>query len=142
MKRSHLSIIAILLAGTSLSGCGGRLANLFDFDRTQPRIQGERIPISVSDQLIAADPVLASAKMELPAPRRNMEWPTAGGSPDNMTGNLVADGPLQRVWTVTAGKGSDSSSRLTAPPIVAGGLIYVLDAESHIWAFDASTGAA
>lgn len=141
MKRSHLSLIAILLAGSSLSGCGGRIADLFDFDRTQPRIQGERIPIIISDQLIAADPLLASAKMELPAPRRNMEWPTAGGSPDNLTGNLVADGPLQRVWTVTAGKGSDSSSRLTAPPIVAGGLIYVLDAESHVWAFDARTGA-
>jgi outer membrane protein assembly factor BamB len=141
MKRSHLSIIAILLAGTALSGCGGRIANLFDFDRAQPQIQGERIPIIVSDQVIAADPLLASAKMELPAPRRNTEWPTAGGSPDNMTGNLMADGPLQRVWSVTAGKGSDSSSRLTAPPIVAGGLIYVLDAESHVWAFDASTGA-
>jgi outer membrane protein assembly factor BamB len=92
--------------------------------------------------VIAADPLLASAKMELPAPRRNMEWPTAGGSADNMTGNLIADGPLQRAWSVVVGKGSDSYSQLTAPPIVAGGLVYVMDAQSHLFAFDARTGEA
>ena len=141
MTNTRLSSLAILLAATALSGCGGRIANLFDFDRVDPQIQGERIPIIISDQVITPDPMLASAKMELPPPKRNMEWPTAGGSPDNLTGNLMADGPLQRVWSVTAGKGSDSSSQLTAPPIVAGGLVFVLDAESHLWAFDARTGA-
>jgi len=142
MKRSRVCSVAVLLAATALSGCGGRIANLFDFDRETVAIQGERIPIIVSDQVLSADPMLATAKMELPAPRRNMEWPTAGGSPANMTGNLLADGPLERVWSVPAGKGSDSASQLTAPPIVAGGLIYVLDAESHVYAFDARSGAA
>jgi outer membrane protein assembly factor BamB len=142
MNRSHFSSLAVLLAATSLAGCGGRIANLFDFSRPQAMIQGERIPIIISDQVIAPDPLLAMAKIELPPPKRNMEWPTAGGAPDNMTGNLMADGPLQQVWSVTAGKGSDASSRLTAPPIVAGGFVYVLDAESHVFAFDARTGAA
>jgi len=140
MKRSHICSVAVLLAATALAGCGGRIANLFDFDRTTVAIQGERIPIIVSDQVITADPLLATSKMELPAPKRNMEWPTAGGSPDNMSGNLMADGPLQQVWSVPAGKGSDASSQLTAPPIVAGGLVYVLDAESHVYAFDARSG--
>src|SRR5262245_9366021 len=142
MKRSRVCSVAILLAATAIAGCGGRIANLFDFNRTKVVIQGERIPIIVSDQVLSADPMLASAKIELPAPRRNMEWPTAGGAPSNMNGNLIADGPLQRVWSVSAGKGSDSASQLTAPPIVAGGLVYVLDAESHIYAFDARTGTA
>jgi outer membrane protein assembly factor BamB len=142
MKRALVSSVAVLLAATALAGCGGRLANLFNFHRTQPAIQGERIPIIVSDQVIMADPLLASAKMELPPPKRNMNWPTAGGSPDNMTGNLMADGPLQRVWSARAGKGSDSYSQLTASPIAAGGLVYVLDAESHVFAFDAHTGRA
>ena len=142
MRRSLLCSTALLLAATALAGCGGRLANLFDFNRTTVQIQGERIPIIVSDQVIAADPLLQSAKMELPAPKRNMEWPTAGGGPANMTGNLMADGPLNRAWSVYVGKGSDSASQLTAPPIVAGGLIYVLDAESHVFALNALTGEA
>jgi outer membrane protein assembly factor BamB len=128
------------LAAPALAGCGGRIANLFDFNRTTVQIQGERIPIIVSDQVISADPLLQSAKMELPAPKRNMEWPTAGGGPTNMTGNLMADGPLNRVWSAYVGKGSDAASQLTAPPIVAGGLVYVLDAESHVFALNATTG--
>ena len=142
MRRSLLCSTALLLAATALAGCGGRIANLFDFNRTTVQIQGERIPIIVSDQVIAADPLLQSAKMELPAPKRNMEWPTAGGGPTNMTGNLTADGPLNRAWSVYVGKGSDAASQLTAPPIVAGGLIYVLDAESHVFALNAQTGEA
>ena len=142
MRRSLLCSTALLLAATALAGCGGRLANLFDFNRTTVQIQGERIPIIVSDQVIAADPLLQTAKMELPAPKRNMEWPTAGGGAANMTGNLTADGPLNRAWSVYVGKGSDAASQLTAPPIVAGGLIYVLDAESHVFALNALTGEA
>ena len=140
MRRSHICSLAVLLSATALSGCGGRIANLFDFDRTTVAIQGERIPIIVSDQVLTPDPLLASAKMELPPPKRNMEWPMAGGSPDNLTGNLMAEGPLQQVWSVPVGKGSDSSSQLTAPPIVAGGLVYVMDAESHVFAFDSRNG--
>ena len=51
-----------------------------------------------------------------------------------------ADGPLAQVWSVSAGKGTDGNSRLTAPPIVAGGLVYVLDAQNHVFAFDAQSG--
>ena len=109
MKRSRVCSVAVLLAATAIAGCGGRIANLFDFDRTKVVIQGERIPIIVSDQVISPDPMLATAKIELPAPKRNMDWPTAGGAPSNMNGNLIADGPLQRVWSVSAGKGSDKA---------------------------------
>ncbi len=69
-----------------------------------------------------------------------MDWPQPGGTPDNVTGNLMADGPLEQLWSVPAGKGTDDDSRLTAPPIIAGGLIYVLDAQTHVFAFEALTG--
>jgi outer membrane protein assembly factor BamB len=39
-----------------------------------------------------------------------------------------------------AGKGSDTDSRLTAAPIVAGGKIFVLDSQAHIFAFNAQSG--
>ena len=142
MRRALVCTTALLLATTMLTGCGGRIKNLFNFNRTTVAIQGERIPIIVSDQVLSADPLLQSAKIELPAPKRNVDWPTAGGSAANMTGNLMADGPLERVWSAYVGKGSDASSQLTAPPIVAGGLIYVVDAESHVYALDAKTGTA
>ncbi len=54
--------------------------------------------------------------------------------------HLEASGPLHVIWSQQAGKGSDSDSRLTAPPIVVNGSIYVLDAASHVYAMDAKSG--
>ena len=51
--------------------------------------------------------------------------------------HLQAAGPLRTIWATAAGKGSDDDSLLTASPIVADGLVYVLDAEGHVFAFNA-----
>jgi outer membrane protein assembly factor BamB len=135
----------IVLASLALAACGGprrTIDEIFNFTGNKTKIQGERIAIILSDQQLAPDPQLANVKMELPAPKMNAEWTEPGGSPDNVVGNLMAAGPLAQLWTVSAGKGSDGNSRLTAPPIVAGGLIFVLDAEAHVFAFEAASGRA
>ena len=54
--------------------------------------------------------------------------------------HLEAKGRLQQAWIQEAGKGSDNDSRLTAPPVVAGGKIYVLDSQAHVFAFNAQGG--
>jgi hypothetical protein len=142
MMSRTASTLAVLLAASMLSGCSSTFDTVSDwFDRSKKvKIQGERISIIASEQQLSTDPMLANVKMDLPAPKRNMEWPQPGGTPDNVMGNLMADGPLAQVWSAEAGKGTDDDSRLTAPPIVAGGLVYVLDANTHVFAFDAKTG--
>ncbi len=144
MRARILAPFAIALVAALASGCdtGRSLTDWLDFTGTKTKIQGERIPIIASQAELAADPQTAAVKMELPPPKKNMEWPLPGGTPENMMGNLQADGPLEQMWSVSAGKGSDDDSRLTAPPIVAGRLIYVLDSQAHVYAFDALTGKA
>ncbi len=143
MRLSRKVTIALLLAGaTVLSGCDtyNAVADFFALGTKKTKIQGERISIIASDAELTADPQLASSKMDLPPPRKNADWPEPGGTPDNVMGNLMADGPLEQLWSASAGKGTDSDSRLTAPPIVADGMVYVLDADTHVYAFDAKTG--
>jgi outer membrane protein assembly factor BamB len=139
--RTASSLVLLAIAGSVLASCGtyNAVADLFDREK-KSKIQGERISIIAGEQQLSSDPMLAAIKMDLPPPKKNIDWPQPGGTPDNLTGNLMADGPLEQVWSVSAGKGTDGESRLTAPPIVAGGLIYVLDAETHVFAFDALTG--
>ena len=134
--------LSLLLAGSVLAGCstGRAVVDFFDFAPNEAKIQGERISIIASEGQLSSDPMLAASKIELPPPKKNAEWPQPGGTPDNVMGNLMADGPLAQVWSVSAGKGTDDDSRLTAPPIVAGGLVYVLDAQTQVYAFDAQTG--
>src|SRR5690349_272508 len=142
MKSRSITIALLLSAAALLSGCDTyrSVADWFDLGTKKVRIQGERISIIASDAQLTPDPQLASSKMDLPPPKKNADWPEPGGSADNVMGNLMADGPLEQLWSVPAGKGTDDDSRLTAPPIVANGKIYVLDADTHVFAFDAKTG--
>ena len=135
------TLVLLTVAGSVLASCGtyNAVADLFNREK-KSKIQGERISIIATEQQIASDPMLAAVKMDLPPPKKNAEWPQPGGTPDNVMGNLMADGPLEQVWSASAGKGTDDDSRLTAPPIVAGGLVYVLDAQTHVFAFDALNG--
>jgi outer membrane protein assembly factor BamB len=143
MKSSRVALTALVLAAaTALSGCetGQSILDWLDLASAKTKIQGERIAIIAPDQELEADPQIAMEKMTLPPPKKNADWALPGGTADNMVGNLLTDGPLKQVWSTDTGKGSDGDSELTAPPIVAGGLIYVLDAAAHVYAFDALTG--
>ncbi|HEY3637633.1 MAG TPA: PQQ-binding-like beta-propeller repeat protein [Rhizomicrobium sp.] len=103
-------------------------------------IKGERISVMAEDTSLKPDPDLAKTGVVLPPPYVNKEWPEPGGYAANAMYHLSANGPLRSIWETDTGKGSDDDSRLTAPPIVAGGRVFVLDAEAHVFAFNARDG--
>jgi hypothetical protein len=67
------------------------------------------------------------------------DWSQPGGRADNAPGNLKVAG-YKVAWKREVGTGSNRRERLVAPPVIAGGKIYVLDADSQISAFTAETG--
>jgi outer membrane protein assembly factor BamB len=93
-----------------------------------------------TDTSLKPDPDLAKTEVLLPPPYTNREWPEPGGYAANAMYHLQAAGPLRTAWQADAGKGSDDDSRLTAPPVVAEGRVFVLDSQAHIFAFDARNG--
>lgn len=106
----------------------------------EEKLPGERISVMVLDTQLEADPRLAGAGMTLPPPVRNEAWPQPGGNPRNAVQHVAAPGVLAESWSTSAGAGSGGDARLTAPPIIAYGRIYVLDSETTVRAFDAATG--
>jgi outer membrane protein assembly factor BamB len=104
------------------------------------KLKGERISVMSLDESMKPDPALTSTDVVLPPPYKNDDWSNPGGYASNALYHLEAAGPLRPIWSQQAGKGSDSDSRLTAPPIMAAGSIFVLDAASHVYAFNAQTG--
>ena len=142
MITRKFTIVATLAGAVFLiAGCA-QLSTVSGWFTTSKKVnlKGERISIMATDASIKPDPDLASTKVILPPPYRNADWPSPGGYPANAMYHLDASGPLQQIWEQDAGKGSDDDSRLTAPPIVADGRIYVLDSEAHLFAFDAKRG--
>lgn len=142
--RLGLGLILCLALGTSLTGCSVfdqlGISSWFSSGGKKSDLKGERISVMSLDASLKPDPTLDKTPVMLPKPYANAEWPEPGGYAANSMYHLEANGPLRIVWTEDAGKGSDSDSRLTAPPVVAGGRIYVLDSEAHVFAFDAKSG--
>ncbi len=135
------SVTCAVLAGFMLSGCGVVDVDSWFSGGTKSKLKGERVSVmTAADDTLKADDSLNEAKVSLPAPYVNEAWPAPGGYPSNAMYHLQASGPLKQIWQADAGKGSDRDSRLTAPPIVAGSRVYVLDAATKVYAFDARSG--
>ncbi|MBV8978272.1 MAG: PQQ-binding-like beta-propeller repeat protein [Alphaproteobacteria bacterium] len=142
MKISVLRIGMVLAVCAVAAGCDtlSSIGDLFDTTTRKSQLKGERISVMSLDQSLQPDPALKDTPVVLPPPFKNDAWAQPGGYPSNALYHLEASGPLQQIWVQDAGKGSDNDSRLTAPPVVAGGMIFVLDAKARVFSFDARNG--
>jgi outer membrane protein assembly factor BamB len=142
MTGKTLRSIALILAVAFLgSGCAATdMVGKWFSTPHKSKIRGERISIMTTDESAKPDPSLKDVPVQLPAPYRNTEWPQPGGYASNVMYHLQAAGPLQQIWEADAGSGSDTDSRLTAAPIVAGGKVFVLDSTARVFAFNANDG--
>jgi outer membrane protein assembly factor BamB len=145
MKPNSLRVILCLTCVLTLTGCdtlsgvSDTMSGWFSSSK-KSKLKGERISVMAMDTSLKPDPDLAKTSVVLPPPYVNKEWPEPGGYAANAMYHLEAGGPLRQVWQTDTGKGSDDDSRLTAPPVVADGRIFVLDAQAHVFAFDARDG--
>jgi outer membrane protein assembly factor BamB len=142
MKNRFFRTLALVVLAATLGGCGitDTIGGWFSGGGSKSKLKGERISVMTSDESISPDTEISALKVVLPPPYKNTDWPQPGGYPANAMYHLEAPGPLKRAWETDAGKGSDNDSRLTAPPVVANGKIYVLDSQAHVFAFNASDG--
>ena len=132
-------LVTLMLAGATMGGCD-TVSDFFSPGGNDEKLPGERISVMALGNQLEADPRMEQIEIVLPAAFPNDAWPQPGGKADNALQHLAASGDLQELWSTGAGAGSDGEARLTAPPIIADGRIYVLDAETAVRAFDAETG--
>jgi len=142
--KSRVARLCLVVAAASLllSGCAvfDTIGGWFSSSGKKSNLRGVRIPVMSLDSELKVDATLAKEPVVLPPPYRNPDWPQPGGYASNAMYHLAAPGRLRQAWEQDAGKGSDTDSHLISTPIVAGGLIYALDAEAHIWVFRAGDG--
>ena len=106
----------------------------------KPPLPGERISVLELDTAPMADPGIADLAVRLPRPRRNGDWPQAGGFAHHAMHHIEAPGPLAPAWTVGVGRGASEERRMPAAPISAGGRVFALDTEGNVTAVRADTG--
>lgn len=119
-----------LMAVALLAGCGTR-------DVILP---GERL--GLRDGMAGATLALANQArpLALGAPQANADWPQRGGSATHFLAQPALAGQLTQIFAVNIGQGDSRQARITADPVVSGGVIYTLDARARVTA-TATSGA-
>jgi outer membrane protein assembly factor BamB len=133
-----LSRRAALLGSLSLLG-GCSLWNDWFSDGKKP-IPGKREALGTERRGFAVDSG-GARKVILPPPVANAAWPQAGGNPTHMTGHLAAGERLAVAWSANIGEGGGYRQKILAQPVIDGRLVYTMDSDGVVSAFDTATGA-
>ncbi len=144
MTPSAKSLAAVLMiAALGASGCStiSKINPFHGKETKEVATEGDRISIISADQKLEPADALKGVDFALPAPEVVAEWPLPGGTPEQAMGNVNASLSLTIAWRKGIGMASKAGELIIAPPIVAAGKVYTLDAQASVSAHNAQTGA-
>ncbi|WP_414713636.1 PQQ-like beta-propeller repeat protein [Sphingomonas sp.] len=133
---TRMKFAAALMMAGALSGCGVFKGS----GKSKTTLLGDRIAVLTSENGAELDASIAEVPVTLPAAEPNDSWTQSGGNAQKSMGHLALGAAPARAWTVSIA-GTSKQVRLAAPPVVAGGRVYVMDTEAMIRAIDARSGA-
>lgn len=101
-------------------------------NRERP-LEGERLDIRAP--FGAAPQAPSGARpIALPAPQANANWSHRQGLNGARPAHPALSASPQRIWSVSIGAGDSRRRRLATDPVVAGGVVYTLDAGARVQA--------
>lgn len=139
--------IVVMAAAAALSACstisriGGAL-NPFDGGDAPAQTAPEdgRVSILAFEQQLTPDPALAARTISPPIAVPMSDWSQPGGTADNSPPNSAGAAVLERAWRANLGAGSNNRVKIAAPPVIADGVLYFLDADHRVHAVSARDG--
>lgn len=127
-----LSRRAALLMPLAVGGC-----SWFDWltDEQKKPIPGNRIPVLAPARGMRIDSV---EPVTVPPPETNEAWAQYGRVVGHVGGNFA--GGLTKAWSTSIGRGGDYRTRITAQPLIVGDIVYTMDTDCAVSAFQLATG--
>ncbi|HEV2365969.1 MAG TPA: PQQ-binding-like beta-propeller repeat protein [Caulobacteraceae bacterium] len=136
-----MALAAAVLAGCSTVSKVGSIVPFTHRGRKIAENEANRIPVLALNGGLAVSPSLKGQQFYLPPPAPMTDWPVPGGALDNSVENVDAAPAFVVAWRRGIGVGYSRQHFVIAPPIAAGGRIFVMDGEANVSAHDARTGA-
>lgn len=133
-------LFAFVLSFTVFLSACDTLSGLMP-DSEKPALPGERLSILELQRDLAPDPALLAQPVALPEAWTNQFWPQAGGYSNHTMGQLTLGADLKEVWHESIGVGGSRRNPLITGPIVAENMVFTLDTDGDVSAFDMNTGA-
>jgi outer membrane protein assembly factor BamB len=131
-----LSRRAALLVPLSLAGCD-TISGWFETKKDP--LPGKREAVGAAHRGFTPDQ--GATGVALPPPVLDTSWPQAAGDPTHLMGHLSANQTLKQVWTADLGEGGGYRRQILAQPVVANGVVYAMDSDSVVTAFNLNGGA-
>lgn len=146
MSRSRLFVVLAVGLALTAAGCSTVTSTVQNLNPFKPKedketaADGRRISVIAFDAQVEVAEGLQGIDFFLPPAVAQPDWPLPGGPESVVIENVVAAPDFEIAWKRSFGKGSGTKFHVTAPPVMADGRIYVMDAESDVAAIDARTG--
>lgn len=115
---------------TGAAFLGGSLLLLSACAEPEVILPGEREDIRGADTVAVVEN--QSKPISLPKQVSNTSWAQNYGTPEFRTNNAAMRATPQLIWSTQIGSGDERRRRITADPVVAGGLIYTLDSGATV----------
>ncbi len=127
----------LALAGSAvLAGC----SRLPFFGEEEAPLPGKREPVLLMEEGVRPDPALAAEPVVLPPPRDNSAWTQLAGNAAHALGHPALAPAPRVIWRRDMGSGGGDVAALMAPPVVAQGRVYTVDADLVVRAFALEDG--
>lgn len=106
----------------------------------EDKLPGQRVSVLALESVLEPDPAIVAEPVVLPRPRVNAAWPQQGGGPTHAMQHLAAADRLQQVWLRDIGESESDDNLVLNTPVASESTVYLLDAESTVYAFDIAAG--
>lgn len=126
-----LTALCVLTAGCTWLG-------LTEADK--PDVKGKRESVRTAAPALAVDTATDQAPLKVQAAEKNVAWPLAGNTPENVAGHPALNATVRQIWSADIGDGSGGGLRLLARPVVAEGKVFAMDASGHVAAVALDSG--
>lgn len=135
----YLKSFILTACALTLVNCAG---NDWFGESEAPPLPGERVSILEMQRDLQPDQASSeNPGFTAPPVWENAFWPQAGGYPGHAMQDLALNAnDLKEFWTADIGSGTKHGLPLTAQPIVAANMVFTLDTEAYLSAFDIETG--
>jgi len=143
LRRKPSVIAALAVAVLALAGCGtlSRINPFHGGAKPAKPDEGQRISLlELNDQLKVSES-LKSQDFYLPPAQPQADWPLPGGTPEQSVEHVAAAPDFRIAWRRNFGEKTSRRTDVMAPPVVADGKVFVMDARARVSAHEATTGA-
>ena len=138
MSRPVRTVAFVGLSALALAGCD-TIGGIFS-SNDEVILPGTRISILALERELRPNIDSIDTQIILPRPEDTPVWPGAGGFSHHAMHHLVIGNAPQPIWSASIGEGTDLRNWVFAEPVVGIGLVYTMDSEGVISAFDTETG--